>query len=124
MLRLGLVGRVDSAINAVREFKQRQRGRSAGELLVSLAEMILLGAWGSGGAPAKSRRLTLGRDLDGPRTDSWTRFDKRIPTRTHLGLRPLNNLPLMPTRPPARPPPAAPTSEEWCGAIESRNLAS
>ena len=41
--RLELVGRLDSAVNAVREFKQRQRGRSAGELLVSLAEMILLG---------------------------------------------------------------------------------
>ncbi len=41
--RLELVGRLDSAVNAVREFKQRQRGRSAGELLVSLAEMILVG---------------------------------------------------------------------------------
>ena len=41
--RLELVGRLDSAVNAVREFKQRQRGRSAGGLLVSLAEMILLG---------------------------------------------------------------------------------
>ena len=41
--RLELVDRLDSAVNAVREFKQRQRGRSAGELLVSLAEMILLG---------------------------------------------------------------------------------
>ncbi|MDA8330723.1 MAG: IS1380 family transposase [Candidatus Dormibacteraeota bacterium] len=41
--RLELVGRLDTAIGAVREFKQRRRVRSAGELLVSLAEMILTG---------------------------------------------------------------------------------
>lgn len=41
--RLGLVQRLDGAIEAVRKFKQRQRGLSAGELLVSLAEMIMVG---------------------------------------------------------------------------------
>jgi len=38
-----LVGWLDSAVNAVRESKPRQRGQSGGELLVSRAEMILLG---------------------------------------------------------------------------------
>lgn len=41
--RLGLIRRLDTAIDAVRPFKQRRRGRSAGELLVALAESILAG---------------------------------------------------------------------------------
>jgi hypothetical protein len=41
--RTDLVARVDRAIDAVRPFKQRRRGRSAGELLVALAEMMAVG---------------------------------------------------------------------------------
>ncbi len=41
--RIDLVARLDRAIDAVRPFKQRRRGRSAGELLVSLAEMMTAG---------------------------------------------------------------------------------
>ncbi len=40
---LGLIQRLDGAIELVRKFKQRRRGLSAGELLVSLAEMIMVG---------------------------------------------------------------------------------
>ena len=41
--RTDLVARLDQAIDAVRSFKQRRRGSSAGELLVSLAEMMVVG---------------------------------------------------------------------------------
>ena len=41
--RTDLVARLDRAIDAVRPFKQRRRGSSAGELLVALAEMIAVG---------------------------------------------------------------------------------
>ena len=41
--RTDLVARLDRAIGAVRPFKQRRRGRSGGELLVSLAEMMAVG---------------------------------------------------------------------------------
>jgi hypothetical protein len=41
--RTGLVERIDAAVNAVRPFKQRRRGVSAGELLVSLGEAMLVG---------------------------------------------------------------------------------
>ncbi len=41
--RTDLVARLDRAIDAVRPFKQRQRGSSAGQLLVSLAEMMAAG---------------------------------------------------------------------------------
>ena len=41
--RTDLVARLDQAIDAVRPFKQRRRGSSAGELLVALAEMIAVG---------------------------------------------------------------------------------
>src|SRR5215469_6393228 len=38
--RTDLVARLDRVIDAVRPFKQRRRGSSAGELLVALAEMM------------------------------------------------------------------------------------
>ncbi len=38
-----LVARLDRAIDGVRPFKRRRRGRSGGELLVSLAEMMAVG---------------------------------------------------------------------------------
>ena len=41
--RTGLMPRLDAAIDAVRPFKQRQRGHSGGQLLVSLAEMMACG---------------------------------------------------------------------------------
>src|SRR6266508_1673358 len=41
--RIDLVARLDRAIDAVRPFKQRRRGSSAGELLVSLTEMMAVG---------------------------------------------------------------------------------
>ena len=41
--RIDLVARLDRAIDALRPFKQRRRGRSGGELLVSLAEMMTAG---------------------------------------------------------------------------------
>jgi hypothetical protein len=41
--RTGLIDRLDAAINGVRAFKQRQRGLTAGELLVALAESNLIG---------------------------------------------------------------------------------
>src|SRR6266581_4868524 len=41
--RMGVIGRLDAAINGVRPFKQRRRGLSGGELLMSVAEMILIG---------------------------------------------------------------------------------
>jgi hypothetical protein len=41
--RTGLVERLDAAVNAVRPFKERRRGASAGELLVSLSEALLVG---------------------------------------------------------------------------------
>jgi hypothetical protein len=41
--RTRLVTRIDRAVEGVRSFKQRRRGRSAGELLVSLAEAIMAG---------------------------------------------------------------------------------
>ena len=41
--RTGLVTRLDRVIDAVRPFKQRRRGHGAGELLISLAEMIASG---------------------------------------------------------------------------------
>jgi len=41
--RTGLVARLDRVIDAVRPFKQRRRGSSAGELLVALAEMMAVG---------------------------------------------------------------------------------
>jgi hypothetical protein len=41
--RTRLVARVDGAVEAVRPFKQRHRGRSAGELLVALAETMMAG---------------------------------------------------------------------------------
>jgi hypothetical protein len=41
--RTDLVARLDRAIDAVRSFKQRRRGRSGGELLVTLAEMMVVG---------------------------------------------------------------------------------
>lgn len=41
--RTGLVARIDEAVDRVRPFKQRRRGRSAGELLVSLAETMMAG---------------------------------------------------------------------------------
>lgn len=42
--RLGLIGGVDAADNAVRSFKRRRRGRSVGELLVALADWVLVGS--------------------------------------------------------------------------------
>lgn len=42
--RLDLVKHLDRAVDGVRPFKQRRRGASAGQLLVSLAEAITLGA--------------------------------------------------------------------------------
>lgn len=42
--RLGLVRQLDGAVDAVRPFKQRRRGVSGGELLVTLAEAICVGA--------------------------------------------------------------------------------
>jgi hypothetical protein len=42
--RTGLVARLDRAIDAVRPFKHRRRGRSAGELLVALAVMMAVAA--------------------------------------------------------------------------------
>lgn len=41
--RTGLVGRLDDVIDAVRPFKMRRRGRSGGELLVALAELMVVG---------------------------------------------------------------------------------
>src|SRR5262249_44629720 len=41
--RTDLVARLDRAIDTVRPFKQRRRGGSAGDLLVSLAEMMAAG---------------------------------------------------------------------------------
>jgi hypothetical protein len=41
--RTDLVARLSRAVDAVRPFKQRRRGRDAGELLVSLAEMMVAG---------------------------------------------------------------------------------
>ena len=41
--RTRLVARIDGAVEGVRAFKQRRRGRSAGELLVSLAEAMMAG---------------------------------------------------------------------------------
>lgn len=41
--RTGLLGRLNAAIDAVRPFKQRRRGHSGGDLLLSLAEMMLSG---------------------------------------------------------------------------------
>ena len=41
--KLQLVARLDSAIERVRRFKQRRRGLSGGQLLVSLAESMLAG---------------------------------------------------------------------------------
>ena len=41
--RTDLVARLDRAIDAVRPFKLRRRGRSGGELLVALAELMVLG---------------------------------------------------------------------------------
>ncbi len=38
-----LIGQLDTAIDSIQPFKQRQRGLSGGELLVSLAESILIG---------------------------------------------------------------------------------
>jgi hypothetical protein len=42
-VRTDLAARPDRAIDAVRPFKQRRRGRSGGELLVTLAEMMVVG---------------------------------------------------------------------------------
>ena len=42
-VRTDLLARLDGVIDAVRVFKQRRRGHSAGELLVSLAEMMASG---------------------------------------------------------------------------------
>jgi hypothetical protein len=39
----GLIGQLDSAIDTIQPFKQRRRGLSGGELLVSVAESILIG---------------------------------------------------------------------------------
>jgi hypothetical protein len=41
--RTRLVARIDEAVEGVRPFKRRRRGRSAGELLVSLAEAMMAG---------------------------------------------------------------------------------
>jgi hypothetical protein len=41
--RTDLVARLDRAIDAVRPFKVRRRGRSGGELLVALAELMVVG---------------------------------------------------------------------------------
>ena len=41
--RTDLVTRLDRTIEAIRPFKQRRRGNSAGELLVALAEMMAVG---------------------------------------------------------------------------------
>ena len=41
--RFRLVARIDQAVEGVRVFKRRNRGRSAGELLVSLAESMMAG---------------------------------------------------------------------------------
>jgi hypothetical protein len=41
--RTDLAARLDRTVDAVRPFKQRRRGRSAGERLVSLAEMMAVG---------------------------------------------------------------------------------
>jgi hypothetical protein len=41
--RTGLVARLDRVIDAVRPFKVRRRGRSGGELLVALAELMVVG---------------------------------------------------------------------------------
>ena len=41
--RLEVVGTIEEAVNRVRPFKQRQRGLGAGELMVSLAETIMIG---------------------------------------------------------------------------------
>ena len=41
--RTQLVARIDRAVEAVRPFKLRHRGRSAGELLVALAEAMMAG---------------------------------------------------------------------------------
>ena len=41
--RLEVVGTIEEAVNRVRPFKQRQRGLSAGELMVSLAETVMVG---------------------------------------------------------------------------------
>ncbi len=41
--RLQVVETIDDAVTRVRRFKQRQRGQSAGELVVSLAETVMVG---------------------------------------------------------------------------------
>src|SRR5215471_19545750 len=41
--RLEVVGTIEEAVNRVRPFKQRQRGLNAGELMVSLAETVMVG---------------------------------------------------------------------------------
>ena len=41
--RLEVVETIEEAVNGVRQFKQRQRGLNAGELMVSLAETIMVG---------------------------------------------------------------------------------
>src|SRR5262245_52320533 len=41
--RTGLIERLDQAIDRIRPFKQRRRGLTAGELLVSVAEMMAIG---------------------------------------------------------------------------------
>ncbi len=42
-VRTDLVARLDRAIDAVRPFKMRQRGRTGGQLLVALAELMVVG---------------------------------------------------------------------------------
>jgi hypothetical protein len=41
--RLEVVETIDEAVNRIRPFKQRQRGLNAGELMVSLAETVMVG---------------------------------------------------------------------------------
>ena len=41
--RLEVVRTIEEAVNRVRPFKQRQRGLNAGELMVSLAETVMVG---------------------------------------------------------------------------------
>lgn len=43
VVRTGLVARLDDAVDDVQPFKQRRRGSSGGELLLSLAEMLAVG---------------------------------------------------------------------------------
>ncbi len=43
--RSGLVARLDRAIDAIRPFNVRRRGRISGELLVALAELMVVGGW-------------------------------------------------------------------------------